>query len=262
MDSFQILVFGSLLAFIFLLFVNIKKKNLKELKKYKLSYFLKIFGIGILGTFCYNLFLYLGIDRIGANNGFILNYLWPIMIVIFAWMILKEKMNLKKIVAILLSFTGVVVMVLGNGINLRSVEFLGVLFCIIAAISYGLFSVLTKRVIYDKYLSMMLYYFVAFVAALLFALVNNKLILPSFEQGLGLIWIGIFTSAIAWTSWSLAIGKGDTSKIANLAYITPFLSLIWTSIFLKEQLTLYALFGLILIVSGALLQLSDSKKND
>ena len=190
MDSFQILVFGSLLAFLFLLVVNLIKGNLKELKKYKAKDFLKIFGIGVLGTFCYNLFLYLGIEQMDASQAFILNYLWPIMIVVFAWLILKEKMTLRKILAIILSFLGVVVMVLGNGFSFGSTEFLGVVFCIVAAASYGLFSVLTKKVKYDKYVSMMLYYLSAFIAALGFSLISNRLMMPSFEQGLGLVWIG------------------------------------------------------------------------
>ena len=41
------------------------------------------------------------------------------------------------------------------------------------------------------------------------------------NQLIGLIWIGIFTSAIAFTSWALALEKGDTAKISNLAYMTP-----------------------------------------
>ena len=77
---------------------------------------------------------------------------------------------------------------------------------------------------------------------------------------MGLIWIGFFTSAIAITSWALALENGDTAKISNLAYITPFLSLIWTSLILKEQVSIYVVIGLIVIVLGILIQMKEKIK--
>ena len=81
-----------------------------------------------------------------ASQAFIINYLWPIMIVVFACIILKEKMTLKKAIAIVLSFIGVII-VTSNG-NLLSIDnnsLIGTLFYVLAAISYGLFSVLNKQ---------------------------------------------------------------------------------------------------------------------
>ena len=83
LNSMQILVISSLLAFVFLLVVNLIKGNLKKLKEYNLKDYLQIFAIGILGTFLYNLFLYLGIDTLEASQAFIINYLWPIMTILF-----------------------------------------------------------------------------------------------------------------------------------------------------------------------------------
>lgn len=96
LNSMQILVVGSFFAFIFLLIVNLIKGSLKDLKTYKIKDYLQITGMGILGTFLYNLFLYLGINTLQASQAFIINYLWPIMTVVFACIILKEKMTIKK----------------------------------------------------------------------------------------------------------------------------------------------------------------------
>ena len=71
----------------------------------------------------------------------------------------------------------------------------------------------------------------------------------------------MFTSATGFTSWALALEKGDTAKISNLAYITPFLSLIWTGLILKEKISIYAIIGLIVIILGILIQLKD-KRNE
>lgn len=257
-NSIQILLVSSFFAFIFLLIINMIKGNLKQLKDYKIKDYIQIIYIGLLGTFLYNLFLYLGINKMQASQAFIINYLWPIMIVLFACIILKEKMTIKKIVAIVLSFIGVII-VTSNG-NLLSIDkdsLIGALFCVLAAISYGLFSVLNKQKNYNKYLSMMLFYFVSFIVSLVYILFTKEWYIPQVNQLAGLIWIGIFTSAIAFTSWALSLEKGDTAKISNLAYITPFLSLIWTTLVLKENISIFAILGLIVIVLGIFIQIKE-----
>ena len=75
----------------------------------------------------------------------------------------------------------------------------------------------------------MLFYLVSFVVSLVYIIFTKEWYIPQVNQLVGLIWIGIFTSAIAFTTWALSLEKGDTAKISNLAYITPFLSLIWTA---------------------------------
>jgi len=261
LDSMQILLFASLFATIFLFIINCIKGNLKEIKNYKLKDFFKIFIIGILGTFLYNLFLYLGINTMQASQAFIINYLWPIMTVIFACIILKEKITIRKIIAIIISFIGVII-VSSNGdlLNIEKSNIIGTIYCILAAISYGLFSVLNKKQNYNKSTSMMLFYLTSFCISLIYGLCAKKMYIPETNQLLGLLWIGVFTSAIAFTSWALALEKGDTARISNIAYITPFISLLWTSVILKEKLSIYSVLGLVIIILGIFIQMKNNKK--
>ena len=261
LDSMQILLLGSLFAVIFLFIINCIKGNLKEIKNYKLKDYFKIFIIGILGTFLYNLFLYLGINTMQASQAFIINYLWPIMTVIFACLILKEKITIRKIIAIIISFVGVIIVSSnGNLLNIEKSSIIGTIYCILAAISYGLFSVLNKKQNYNKFTSMMLFYLSSFCISLIYCLCAKKTFIPETNQLLGLLWIGIFTSAIAFTSWALALEKGDTARISNIAYITPFISLVWTRVILKEKLSIYSIIGLIIIISGIIIQMKNNKK--
>ena len=260
LNSMQILVVGSFLAFAFLLIINLIKGNLKEFKKYKIKDYIQIAGIGVFGTFLYNLFLYLGINTLQASQAFIINYLWPIMTVVFACIILKEKITTKKIFAIIISFVGVIIVTANGDIfNLEKNSIIGASYCILAAVSYGLFSVLNKKKNYNKYLSMMLYYLVSFIISLIYIIISKNIFEIQVNQLLGLFWIGIFTSATAFTSWALALEKGDTAKISNLAYITPFLSLIWTSLLLKEDFSIYSVMGLIVIILGIFIQIRENK---
>ena len=259
-NSMQILLVSSFFASIFLLIVNILKGNLKELKNYKAKDYIQITGIGLLGTFLYNMFLYLGINKMQASQAFIINYLWPITTIIFACIILKEKLTFRKIFAVFLSFMGVIIVTSnGNLLNIQKDTLLGALYCILAAISYGLFSVLNKQKNYNKFLSMMLYYFTSFIVSVVYTLVVKGWFTIEAQQLIGLIWIGVFTSATAFTCWAIALLKGETAKISNLAYITPFLSLIWIRLILKEEISIYAIIGLVFIVSGIIIQLKEER---
>ena len=261
LDSMQILLLGSLFATIFLFIINCIKEQLKEIKNYRLKDYFKMFIIGILGTFLYNLFLYLGINTLQASQAFIINYLWPIMTVIFACLILKEKITIRKIIAIIISFVGVIIVSSnGNLLNIEKNSIIGTIYCILAAISYGLFSVLNKKQNYNKFTSMMLFYLSSFCISLIYCLCAKKTFIPETNQLFGLLWIGIFTSAIAFTSWALALEKGDTARISNIAYITPFISLVWTSVILKEKLNIYSVLGLVIIILGIFIQMKNNKK--
>ena len=257
-NSMQILLISSFLAFIFLFIVNAIKGNLKLIKEFKLKDYKQLFIIGLLGTFLYNLFLYLGINHMQASQAFIINYLWPIMTVIFACIILKEPMTFKKVIAIILSFLGVIIVTSnGNLFHIDKSSLLGAFYCVLAAISCGLFSVFNKQNNYNKYVSTMLFYLLSFFISFIYILISKVWFIPQTNQLLGLIWTGVFTSAIGITSWTLAIENGDTAKISNLAYITPFLSLIWTGLILKETISIYAIVGLILIILGVFIQLKE-----
>lgn len=109
---------------------------------------------------------------------------------------------------------------------------------------------------------MMIYYFIAILISLIYVLVKESYFVLSVPEITGLIWIGVFTNAIAFTTWALALSKGDTAKISDPAYITPFLSLVWTSLVLKEKLSIYSVSGLIVIVSGIFIQLRRKNNED
>ena len=122
---------------------------------------------------------------------------------------------------------------------------------------YNVVEVLVNN--YDKKISIMLSYSVTFVLTTVINGIGGKLFVPDTVQLLGFAWNGIFTMAIANTAWTMALESGNTAKISNLAYITPFLSIVWTFLVLEEPLNIYSVVGLIVIVSGIFIQLADKR---
>ena len=163
LDSIQVMSVSALFASLFLLVVNIATGTIKKLRQYRLADVAKTILIGLPGTFLYYVFYYTGTDRMLASQAFIVNYLWPIMSVVFACILLKEKLTVRKGIAIALSFVGVIIVTGGDLAQMNTDTLVGALMCVMGAVSYGLFTALNQKSHYDKRLSMMLAYFSSFV---------------------------------------------------------------------------------------------------
>jgi drug/metabolite transporter (DMT)-like permease len=107
---------------------------------------------------------------------------------------------------------------------------------------------------------MMLSSFASFLLSAVISLAMDGVPVLGGWEWFGLAMNGIFSYALATTFWAMALDRGKTASISNLAYVTPFLSLIWTSLFLKEKVSLWSLAGLLILVGGIFIQLKEPKK--
>ena len=264
--SFEALAVSSAFAFVFLLILNIINGSIKEMKAYRPKDHLMITGLGFLGLFMYSALYYFGIDELGSQEACILNYLWPMMIVIFACIILKERLTVRKVAAMIMSFAGIVVLTLGQGEGASGNRLLGIAACVAAAVCYGLFSVLNKKHSLSQGVAMMWFWLTTAVCSFAASLIFESPQPISGWAWTGLAWLGVVVNAVAYLLWAIALKNSeDSAKIANLAYLVPFLSIILSAIVLKEQITVSAVLALILIVGGILLQsinYKGSKNNE
>ncbi len=254
-----VLCISSLFAALFLLIKNIITGNMIKIHQYKIKDFAIMTLIGLPGILIYNLLYYIGAASLPASQAFIINYLWPIMSVVFACIILKERMTFRKAIAIALSFLGVVIVAGADIAGFTGGAILGAACILFAAMFYGLYTALNQKFQYDKNISQMFVYIATFIITLVINAFTGASLKVDILSLLGFGWNGIFVMGVATTSWAIALESGNTAKISNLAYITPFLSLIWTAIFLKEKISIFSVFGLAVIVVGILIQLKDKK---
>lgn len=153
------------------------------------------------------------------------------------------------------SFIGIIILSTGSQNITKENTTLGIISCIIAAACYGLFSVLNKKADYNQNISMMVIWFSVAIYSTILGLITEEWKPIEGSQWLGMIWLGVVIDAVAYLLWALALkGIDNTAKIANLTYLTPFLSLIISAIVLKEQISLRSIIALIFIIGGILIQ--------
>jgi len=107
LSSIHLMFYSFIFSILGLLTIIIAQGKSGLLKEYKARDFVRMAYMGTLGCYLYNVFLFGAISHAPAQEAFIVNYLWPIMVVIFAILILKEKLTYKKLLGLILSFIGV-----------------------------------------------------------------------------------------------------------------------------------------------------------
>jgi len=242
------------LASLLLFFAICIQGKLKEFKKYKFKDYAILFSLGAFGVFLYNMLNTYSYNFATGTEAAAINYLWPLWIIITSIFILKEKLTKRKIIATAISLFGMILVVTrGDFTSLARANSIGVAMAFVCSFCYGLFSTLCKKIHYDKVISTFLFFLsgalIAFVCVLLFSSFPTI----TLQNSLWLLLRGFGQFGIAWLAWNIALTKGDTVKMANLALITPFLQLAMLAIFTGEKIGLLSVLGLVFIICGTII---------
>lgn len=260
LSSFATTFYSSLVAAVFLFLLNLFTGRLKLLRSLSLRELLRLALLGLLGMLSVSMLLYYGLTHMKAQQAFIINYLWPILITLFAWPILGQRMTARKIAALLLSFLGVVIVATeGDFSHLSQLDAGGVLACVLAASCYALFSVLNMKVACNKFAATMIYYAVSALVILPVLLWREGLPVLTISQWGGALWMGVLSNGLSYATWAMAMDRGDPAKLSNLAYLTPFVSLVYIYFLLHEPIGWTSLAGLFFIMLGVAVQMLPAR---
>ncbi|MFZ5940739.1 MAG: DMT family transporter [Bacteroidota bacterium] len=213
-------------------------------------------AMGLINPFVYYLVLFKAYSLLPAQVAQPLNMVWPLVLVLFSIPVLKQKIGIRSIAALLVSFGGVVLISLqggnpaGNSGNLT-----GVLLALLTSVMWALYWVLNARDQQDKVLRL----FLNFLFAALYLAAGSFFISPAFPVSLRgwetAGYVGVFEMGLSFIFWLLALKFSETTdKVSNLVYIAPFLNLLFVHLILGERIFLTTIGGIILIITGILLQ--------
>lgn len=256
----EVLFLAGVFSVVFLLGRLIANGKVKEYRTFGAQNYKVVLGLGFLGFFVYEFLYYFGIAQLTASTACILNYLWPVMLVLFSCLILKEPFTTRKVIAMVASFLGVVVLSAGGNDQYGAHPVLGIVGCIVAAVSYGLFSVLNKREDLDQDLCMPIYWGVTMVSGLIAGFVEGGWTMPDLKTWLILAWLGVMANAVGYLIWAIALNDSKNSaRIANFAFLVPVLSMLLSALILREQIHWNGIAALVLILGGILYQSYEKK---
>jgi drug/metabolite transporter (DMT)-like permease len=195
-------------------------------------------------------------DILLAQEAVVLNYVWPMTLVLLSIPVLKQKITLSSILAIFISFFGVAIITLqGDFTHLRFTNLLGVILALGSTVIWAFFWLFNMKDKREEVTKLLLNFTFGFLYILIFALFSNATTRPDIHGLAGVIYIGIFEMGITYVIWLKALQLSKTTaKVSNLIFISPFLSLFFVSVFVGERIMWYTIIGLGFIIGGIILQ--------
>ena len=216
--------------------------------------------LAFLGVALFQAMVYLGLRTTTAINAVLLNSSLPLFILLCSWVLEREKATRKQLLGLLISVTGIVViMTRGEPANLLHLELhAGDAWILLAMPVWGLYSVLLKRA--PRELRGVVFLFVISVlgTAMLVPFYGLQLLLaplprPTALEVAGVLYVGLAASVIAFILWN----KGVLAVGANAAGVTlhllPAFGTILAITFLGERFALFHAVGIATILAGVIL---------
>ncbi|HEY3371041.1 MAG TPA: DMT family transporter [Prolixibacteraceae bacterium] len=239
----------SLLIF---LIVILFQGRLKELLTVSWSGLGKSALLGALNPFAYYLILFQAYSLLPAQVAQPLNMIWPLTLALLSAPLLKQKITIRNIIAILISFVGVVfISSQGSFAGMASTNVTGALLAIGSSVIWSLFwilSVLDKR---EEIFKLFWNFAFGFVYLLITAFLFTDFKLPDPKGIPAAVYIGLFELGITYILWMKAMQLSENNaKMGNLTFLSPFLSLIFIHFILGETIYLTTFIGLGFIISG------------
>lgn len=258
-DSFSVAVYTGLFAtialFVFLILTKKRKELIRELEEHYLFFII----VGAIGLGIQQIFYLKAFQLLPASQVVIVFYLYPLFMIIFSGPILNEKTSLVSIFFVLLGFFGVYILA-SNGTFIKLDINAGLIFTLLASLSWGLFSVLIKLRQINAEISMFFFNLsgLVFLVALVPLFGFNCSI--TLTETLGILYLALIPTALAFVLWNKALYLTRTSICANISLLTPLFSLVIISLVLKEKINFNQIIGLIIILGSVFLNINFGNK--
>jgi drug/metabolite transporter (DMT)-like permease len=221
---------------------------------------LKTFAIGLGGIFGYHALLFTAMRMAPVVEVSLINYLWPLLIVLLSPLIVKgTKLRPWHVGGAFLGLAGAALIVTGGRLSLDMAALPGYLLAIGAAFTWAIYSLFTKRLppfptgaVGGFCLASGLF---AFGLHALERAAARAPIMPALtgREWLFLVLMGIGPLGCAFYTWDAAMKRGDPRIIGALSYLTPMLSILNLVLFGGKKLSGIAGAAMGLIVAGAFL---------
>lgn len=234
---------ASCVLLVFILIYKIKAPKTADIKWFILS--------GAVGFFLYMITFNIGCKTVTACTSSIIIATVPMISALLARIIYQEQLRYVQIIAMIIEFVGVLVLTLMQGIFSINK---GLIWLIAAALCLSFYNLLQRKLT-KAYNWFQTSAYSIFTGTLMLGIFSQTALQEiQTAPPIQLMYIailGIFSSAIAYVTWSLALKKAKkTSSVCNYMFITPFLVSLLGYVFAHEKLDMSAIIGGGIILFG------------
>ncbi len=252
----ELLLWASLISTTALFVILLGQGNLAALRTGSPRLVARSALAGFLNPCLYYLVLFEAYARLPGQQAQPLNYTWAIALALLSIPLLKQKIHVAGLVAMLISFLGVaVISTRGDVLSLRPTDPLGVSLALGSSLLWAFFWILNLKDQRNAVVKLFWSFAWGTLFVIIVASTSSELRLPSRPVLVGALYVGLFEMGLTFVLWLKALQLSrTTAQVSNLIFLAPFASLVFLNRTAGEDIHVSSVLGLALIVGGILLQ--------
>lgn len=225
--------------------------------------FWQVFGVGFVGYGISIGFQFVGTKLSTAANGSLVTSATPAFVLLFAALLLREKITLRRLLALIIASLGVLAVIDLRTAQLSPDLFLGNIYLVAAALTWALYSVLIR--VATRSMDVLSTSLIAFAGGLPISVPLGAW--EACAQGYGLItpgviggilFLGIISTALAMYLWNTAFATLPAGLASLTFFAQPVVGTILGAIFLGDKITPLFIFGGLLIGIGLIIASTEN----
>jgi drug/metabolite transporter (DMT)-like permease len=214
----------------------------------------RVLALGIYGLFGFHFLLFVALRLAPPVEANLVNYLWPLLIVVLAPAMLPgQRLRVRHIAGAMAGFAGAALLVTGGRLGFDLAHAAGYAAALGSAFIWATYSLATKRLAAFPTATIGLFCAASGALALGCHLLAEPRYVPAAGEVPWLLALGLGPMGAAFFLWDHALKHGDARRIGALAYLTPLVSTLVLVAAGQGTLTGVALAAIALIVGGAVL---------
>lgn len=257
----NLLFISTFVSFMVLLIILLFKHNLLSAVNISLKEWISSAVMGLLNPFLYYMVLLKAYYLLPAQIAQPLNYTWPVVLVVLSAPFLGHKISFKTLIALIISFIGVIVISSQGKYDFRANNPFGVFLATGSSVIWSVFWLMNLKDNRPDLQKLFLNFFFGFLYISIYMLFVEPVNITFNKSFFASVYIGFFEMSITFLLWLTALRYSSSpEKISSLVFLSPFLSIFFIFIFLHENIHFTTIIGLCLIVAGILLSKTKLKK--
>ncbi len=220
---------------------------------------------GLMGITLYAVLQNIAMQWTSASSATLIIASYPAITLLLESLIYKVKMNLFKIIGILIAIAGVVILSYVKADTRQQGELLGVLLLLVAGIAWAFYNFLTKKVV-NRYPSISLLFYQTLFGAIFMAPLalfeRGDWAAPTVMSFSMMLFLGVFCSVVAFLLYNNGLKKLPASSVTSMLNLVPIFGVFFSWVLLGEMVTLRKVIGGVIIIAGVMISARQAKSKE
>ncbi len=251
------------LSFIVASFVGLaflKKQKVHISKLFEIP--AKAWIIGISGLFGYHFFYFLAIKNAPAVEANLINYLWPLLIVVFSSFLPNEKLKWFHILGTIFGLFGAFLLVSkGGSFSFETQYTSGYIFAIIAALIWSSYSVISRTLSHVPTFAVTGFCMATAILSGICHFIFETTVIPNTTELFGILMLGLGPVGGAFYLWDFSVKNADIKLLGSISYFTPLLSTLLLVVLGYAEFTTAVTLACIFIIVGSFISSAQYLKS-